>query len=157
MLLREHLEEYTKEQLLDQARSFELRKCSGLRKAALIERILECFCAEDMLRNRLACLTKEQMILFRKACDKPQDISIKEVVDSMQLHMYWLGAFEEASDRFCVFEEVSDVFKRIDDEVFRVEQYKKGWMMKCVHFFISYYGIAPVEVIYELYKLKVKD
>ena len=43
MLLKEHLEEYTKEQLLEQARSFELRKCSGLRKAALIERILECF------------------------------------------------------------------------------------------------------------------
>ena len=88
MLLRAHLEEYTKEQLLEQARSFELRKCSRLRKAALIERILECFCAEDMLRNRLACLTKEQMILFRKACDAPQDISINEVVDSMQLHMY---------------------------------------------------------------------
>ena len=67
MLLTEHLEEYTKEQLLEQARSFELRKCLGLRKAALIERILECFCAEDMLRSRLACLTKEQMILFRKA------------------------------------------------------------------------------------------
>ena len=157
MLLKEHLEEYTKEQLLEQARSFELRKCSGLRKAALIERILECFCAEDMLRSRLACLTKEQMILFRKACDTPQDVSINEVVDSMQLHMYWLGAFEEISDRFCVFEEVSAVFKRIDDEAFRAEQLKKGWMMKCVHFFINYYGIAPVEVIYELYKLKVKD
>ena len=101
MLLKEHLEEYTKEQLLEQARSFELRKCSGLRKAALIERILQCFCAEDMLRSRLACLTKEQMILFRKACDAPQDISINEVVDSMQLHMYWLGSFEEMSDRFC--------------------------------------------------------
>lgn len=75
----------------------------------------------------------------------------------MQLHMYWLGAFEEISDRFCVFEEVSAVFKRIDDEAFRAEQLKKGWMMKCVHFFINYYGIAPVEVIYELYKLKVKD
>ena len=60
-------------------------------------------------------------------------------------------------DRFCVFEEVSAVFKRIDDEAFRAEQLKKGWMMKCVHFFINYYGIAPVEVIYELYKLKVKD
>ena len=157
MLLREHLEEYTKEQLLKQARSFELRKCSGLRKAALIERILECFCAEDMLRSRLACLTKEQMILFRKACDEPQDISINEIVDSMQLHMYWLGAFEELSDRFCVFEEVSAVFKRIDDEAFKTEQRKKGWMMKCVHFFINCYGIAPVEVIYELYRLKVKD
>ncbi|HIW80815.1 MAG TPA: SEC-C domain-containing protein [Candidatus Acetatifactor stercoripullorum] len=157
MLLREHLEEYTKEQLLKQARSFELRKCSGLRKAALIERIFECFCAEDMLRSRLVCLTKEQMILFRKACDEPQDISINEIVDSMQLHMYWLGAFEELSDRFCVFEEVSAVFKRIDDEAFKTEQRKKGWMMKCVHFFINCYGIAPVEVIYELYRLKVKD
>ena len=157
MLLREHLEEYTQEQLLDQARSFELRKCSGLRKAALIERALECFCTENMFRSRLACLTKEQMSLFRKACEAPQDISINQVVDSMQLHMYWLGAFEEISDRFCVFEEVSAIFKRIDDEAFRAEQLKKGWMMKCVQFFINYYGIAPVEVIYELYKLKVKD
>ena len=48
MLLKEHLEEYTKEQLLEQARSFELRKCSGLRKAVLIERVLECFCTENM-------------------------------------------------------------------------------------------------------------
>lgn len=140
MLLKEHLEEYTKEQLLDQARSFELRKCSGLRKAALIEHIIECFCTEDMLRSRLACLTKEQMTLFRKACDKPQDVSINEVVDSMQLHMYWLGAFEEMSDRFCVFEEVSAVFKRIDDENFKSEQYKKGWMMKCVQFFMALQG-----------------
>ena len=53
MLLREHLEEYTKEELLDQARSFELKKCSGLRKAALIDRIIECFCTEEMLRSRL--------------------------------------------------------------------------------------------------------
>lgn len=59
MLLREHLKEYTREQLLHQARSFELKKCSGLRKAALIDRIVECFCTEEMLRSRLACLTKE--------------------------------------------------------------------------------------------------
>ena len=75
-------------------------------------------------------MTKEQIVLFRKACDAPQDISINEVVDSMQLHMYCLGAFEEMSDRFCVFEEVSAVFRKIDDEAFREEQFKKGWMMK---------------------------
>ncbi len=85
MLLREHLEEYTREQLLDQARRFELRKCSGLRKAALIDRIGECFCTEEMLRTRLTCLTKEQMALFRKACDTPQDISLNEIMDGMQL------------------------------------------------------------------------
>jgi len=157
MLLREHLKEYTKEELLDQARSFELTKYSGLRKAALIDRILECFCTEEMLRVRLACLTKEQIDIFRKACDIPQNISIDEIMDGMQLYRYWLGHFEEETDRFCVFEEVAEIFRKIDDEAFRIEQNKKGWMMKCVQFFINYYGIAPVEIIYELYKLRVKD
>lgn len=157
MLLREHLEEYTREQLLDQARNFELNKCSRLRKAALIDRILECFCTEEMLRSRLTCLTKEQMALFRKACHTPQDISMNEIVDGIQLCRYWNGYFEEPTDRFCVFEEVAEVFSKIDDEAFRTEQYKKGWMMKCVQFFANYYGIAPVEIIYELYKLRVKD
>lgn len=157
MLLRDHLEEFTREQLLAQARELELKKCSGLRKAALIDKIMECFCTEEMLRSRLSCLTKEQMTLFRRACDAPQDISIKEIMDGMQLCRYWFGAFEESTDRFCVFEEVGEVFRKIDDEAFRKEQYKKGWLMKCVEFFVNYYGIAPLEIIYELYKLKVKD
>lgn len=157
MLLREHLEKYTREQLLDQARSLELKKCSGLRKAALIERILECFLSEEILRNRLTCLTKEQMTLFRKACSTPQEISINQIMDGMQLYKYWLGSFEDPTDRFCAFEEIANVFPKINDDAFKTEQYKKGWMMKCVHFFTNYYGVAPIEIIYKLYKLKVKD
>lgn len=157
MLLREHLEEFTRDQLLDQARSFELKKCSGLRKSALIDRIVECFCTEKMLRSRLACLTNEQMTLFRKACVTPQDVSINAIMDGMQLYTYWLGYFEELTDKFCVFEDVADIFNKIDDEAFRREQNKKGWMMKCVEFFVNYYGVAPVEIIYELYRLKIKD
>ena len=157
MLLREHLEEYTREQLLDGARNFEIKKYSKLRKAELIDRILECFCTEEMLRIRLTCLTKEQMTLFRKACEIPQDISINQIVDGVQLCRQWLGYFEDPTDRFCVFEEVAEIFQKIDDEAFREEQNKKGWMMKCVQFFINYYGIAPVEILYELYKLRVKD
>lgn len=157
MLLREHLEEYTRVQLLEYARSFELKRCTGLRKAMLIDKIIECFCTEEMIRSRLVCLTKEQMALFRKACDTPQDISINGIMDGMQLCGYWLGFFENPTDRFCVFEEVANIFRKIDDEAFRKEQNKKGWMMKCVQFFINYYGIAPIEIIYELYKLRVKD
>ncbi len=55
-----------------------------------------------------------------------------------------------------MFEDVAKIFGRIDDEAFRTEQRKKGWMMKCMQFFINYYGMAPVEIIYELYKLRVK-
>lgn len=156
MLLREYLTEYTKEELLDQARSFEIRKCSGLRKADLIDRIVDNFCTEEMLRSRLACLTKEQMDLFRKACISPTAVSVNEVVDAIQLYRYWIGYFEEPTDRFCVFEDVAVAFSRVDDESFRRKQCRKGWMVKCIHFFIQYYGIAPIEIIYEMYRQKVK-
>ena len=157
MLLREYLTEYTKEELLDQARSFEIRKCSGLRKADLIDRIVDTFCAEEMLRSRLACLTKEQMDLFRKACISPTAVSVNEVVDAMQLYRYWIGYFENPTDRFCVFEDVAVAFSKIDDKAFQLKQCRKGWLVKCIHFFIQYYGIAPIEVIYEMYRQKVKD
>ena len=157
MLLREYLTEYTKEELLDQARSFEIKKCSGLRKADLIDRIVDTFCAEEMLRSRLACLTKEQMDLFRKACISPTAVSVNEVVDAMQLCRYWIGYFEDPTDRFCVFEDVAVAFSKIDDKAFQLKQCRKGWLVKCIHFFIQYYGIAPIEVIYEMYRQKVKD
>lgn len=158
MLLREYLEKHTRDELLDYARSIELKKCAGLRKAELIEKIVTNFCTENALRSRLTCLTKEEMKLFRKACDGPQDISANEVMNSMQLSvMYWLGGFEKDTDRFVVFEEIAKVFSAIDDEAFRREQNKKGWMIKCIRFFMNYYGIAPIEVIYKLYRLKVKD
>lgn len=37
-----------------------------------------------MLRSRLACLTKEQMDLFRKACISPTAVSVNEVVDVVE-------------------------------------------------------------------------
>lgn len=148
MFLREYLTKYTKEELLDQARSFEIKKCSGLRKADLIDRIVDTFCAEEMLRSRLACLTKEQMDLFRKACISPTAVSVNEVVDAMQLYRYWIGYFEDPTDRFCVFEDVAVAFSKIDDKAFQLKQCRKGWLVKCIHFFIQYYGIAPIEVIY---------
>lgn len=157
MLLREYLTKYTKEELLDQARSFEIKKCSGLRKADLIDRIVDTFCADEMLRSRLACLTKEQMDLFRKACISPTAVSVNEVVDAMQLYRYWIGYFEDPTDRFCVFEDVAVAFSKIDDKAFQLKQCRKGWLVKCIHFFIQYYGIAPIEVIYEMYRQKVKD
>ena len=157
MFLREYLTKYTKEELLDQARSFEIKKCSGHRKADLINRIVDTFCAEEMLRSRLACLTKEQMDLFRKACISPTAVSVNEVVDAMQLCRYWIGYFEDPTDRFCVFEDVAVAFSKIDDKAFQLKQCRKGWLVKCIHFFIQYYGIAPIEVIYEMYRQKVKD
>ena len=51
MLLKDYLNGHTKEQLLDYARDFELKNCSGLRKAALVERIKKEYktCLEDQL------------------------------------------------------------------------------------------------------------
>ena len=70
-------------------------------------------------------------------------------MDGMQLYKYVLGSFEEVSDCFTVFEEIAQGFSGIDDEAFRAVQSKKGWLMKCISFFIDYYEIAPLEILYE--------
>lgn len=62
-----------------------------------------------MIRGRLACLTKEQMDLYRKACISPTAVSVNEVADAMQLYRYWLGYFEDPTDNFCVFDDVADI------------------------------------------------
>lgn len=64
----------------------------------------------------------------------PTVVSVNEVVDAMQLYRYWIGYFEEPTDRFCVFEDVAVAFSKVDDESFRRKQCRKGWMVKCIHF-----------------------
>ena len=58
--------EYRKEELLDQARSFEIRKCSGLRKADLIDRIVDNFCTEEMLEADQHALQKNRWTYLGK-------------------------------------------------------------------------------------------
>ena len=156
MLLREHLNRYTKKELLSQARSLELKGYSGLCKSDLIDKIVEYHCEEERLRNKLTCLTNEQLQLFRKACVAPQDISIDDAKNGFYLYGYLLGYLDESTDRFYVFDDVAEYFYKIYDEAFKEEQRKKEWMIKCAHFGTEYYGIAPLEIIYKMYRLKIK-
>ncbi len=156
MLLKEHLTQFSKKELLDLARGVEIRRYSGLRKAELIDRIVESLCSEELMRTSFVCLTKEELDLFRKLSVAPRQLSIHETMDGIQLYRYLMGSFEEPADQFCVFEDVAEAFRKIDDEEFRAEQFKKGWMVKCVRFFAQYHGVAPIEVIYKMYRQRVK-
>lgn len=155
MLLKDHLSECTKERLISDARHMEIKGYSGLKKAALIQKIIDFSCSEKMMRFRLTCLTDGQLNLLRKACISPTAVSVQDTTDAIQLCIYLIGCFTEPADEFCVFDEVKSTFQKIDDTPFRVEQKKKGWMTECIHFFIDYYGIAPVEVIHKIYCQKV--
>lgn len=66
MFLREYLTKYTKEELLDQARSFEIKKCSGLRKADLINRIVDTFVPRKCLEADWHALQKNRWTYFGK-------------------------------------------------------------------------------------------
>lgn len=157
MLLRERFAEYPKEYLSNLAKLYGITKISKLRKAELIDRIVEWFCTEKAFRERMACLTNEELNLFRRACKSPQEIGSNEMINSVQLSRDFLGDFDEHTDRFYIYKEVAVAFTGIDDEDFRKDQQKKGWMMKCLRFFVKYYGIAPIETIYTLYRMKMKD
>lgn len=44
----------------------------------------------------------------------------------------------------------------IDDEDYAKEQKTRGWLVKCTRFFREYYGVAPLEIIYKLFRLKAR-
>ncbi len=158
MLLRDYLgTKYKKEELLVYARIFEIRNYSGLRKQELINRIVECFGAEEKIRHRMACCTKEQVALFQKAESAPVSVSQDEVVNAICLCKYWLGYFEDETNQFCVFEDVAESFHSIADAAWKKEQTKKEWLVQCLKFFHCYYGIVPVEVLYQLYSQREQD
>ena len=156
MLLLDRINLNTKKELLTIAENYDLCGVSSLRKAELAKRIVSEMCAPLTLRTRLSCLSDEQMSIFRKAVNTPQEVSVYDIADAMQLFLFLLGEFENPSDRFTVYEEIAETFKKIDDADFRKEQDKRGWLVKCVHFFLEYYGVAPLEVIYQMYRLKEK-
>lgn len=90
MLLRDRFKECTKEELHALAESFELYAKTSLRKAELIELVAGKICTEEVMRPRLVCLTNEELSLLRRVIKAPQDIGIDEIMDGMQLYMYFL-------------------------------------------------------------------
>ena len=67
MLLREYLKEWTKEDLLNEARSYELKNCSRLKKDDLVDRIVEYLTTEEALRGRLSWASIWCFVCF---CDR---------------------------------------------------------------------------------------
>lgn len=126
MLLRDELQGYTKQQLLDAARDAELHQYSRLRKAELIDRLVEVYCSEEMLMERMTCLTDSQMSLFQKASKVLQPISVDEVVDAFTLSRNLYGSFVAPIDHFGVFDEVAEAFGRMDANAFWPMQRRKG-------------------------------
>ena len=157
MLLKEYLsEDFTKDQLIDFARMYDIKNYSGLRKAELIEKIAKDFCNEKIIRNRVAALSEEQLELFRKAGKEGMIVPEYDVIYALWLEKCWLGSFDELTDKFYIFEDVAEVFSKIDNKDFKAEHSKKGWLVKCLGFVSQYYGVAPVEVIFKIFNQKVK-
>lgn len=156
MKLRDDLAEMTKEQIVSLARNYGFKGYSKLRKNELIDGLVDFLSDEVELRRRLVCLTKEQLDLYRKAVISPVETTLDNTIHTLQLAQYWIGSFEEPTDNFCVYEELTAAIQMLESKEFKEENVKKDWLMKCIKFFREYYGIAPIEIIHELYRQRVQ-
>ena len=157
MKLIDRLTEYTKDELFAIAENYNIKVNKSLKKADLVQAIAEGMSDPDIMYQRLVCLTDEEVSLLKKAIHAPKEIGINDIGNAMQLYMYLLGEFEEETDRLAIYDEIKEVYSKIEDKEYLAEQKKKGWLIKCIRFFREYYGIAPLEVIHKLYRLKEKD
>ena len=157
MLLKEYLSEnFTKEELKSFARVFGFRNYSGLRKAELTEKLAKDFCSEKNIRKRAVALSDDQLRLFRKACKSDIVIRDNDMVNALWLAKCFFGSFDDVTDKFFVFEDIVATFLKVDDDDFKSEHIKKGWLVMCLSFASQYYGIAPVEIIHSIFTHKVK-
>ena len=157
MKLESRLNEYTKDDLLVLADNFKIKLSSRLKKAEMIDALVAGMSNPEIMRPRLACLTDSELALLKRAIKEPQNIGTDKIMDGMQLFIYCLGEFEKVTDNLVIYDEIKEVYAKVEDEDFLLERKKKGWFIKCLQFFREYYGVAPLEVIYKLYHLKVKN
>lgn len=157
MRLCEGLNGFTRDELKGFAACLGIKGCSKLKKDELIGQVENCFLSEAVFRKRVSYLTESQMKLFRKACGGPADVPKKgaDAVDAVRISFYLLGYFEEDQGALCIYEDVTESFKKIDDDEFAKENVKNGWLTSCLNFFNDYYQVAPIEVIYKLFSNKI--
>ena len=87
MLLKDSLQNCTREDLIGHAKRFHIKKYSKMKKDELVDQIVSYFCRKEVIKNRITCLTEEQFTIFCKACNTPVGLTKKEAVDGIQMYI----------------------------------------------------------------------
>lgn len=153
--LNDELERYGKEDLTRFAKSLGLSKLSKLRKSELALKIADYLLDGEVMKHRMAVLTDAQIQLFEKALLEPLTPSEDELDDAYKLDEMDYGVITY-DDRLDIPDDVKLAYKTINTPVFQSFRKKLSWLMNCLEVHNAFYGLAPVDIVYEMYQRRPK-
>lgn len=148
-----YLMAYGKEDLKEIAEELHLRRYKDLKKEELAEKIRNEILQTDTMRRRLLLLDEEEMEAFEEAvqrgcCYRPK----KDILDKLET-LYDLNYIAIYSDdNVAVPAEVAEVYQKINTPEYRLLRKQVSWMYKCLRIVEMLYVVAPVKIVYRIYR-----
>ena len=149
--LQAHLETYSKEELRHYARSLGLSLSRSLKKADLAMAIAGELLREDTLRRRMGILTDEQIRLFERAMAEPCRVEETEMGDALRLHDLDYGIYSERDGLLRIPGDVALCYKKLSCRAFHHYRRRVAWLMKCLYFAETLFGVTPIDHLYGMY------
>ena len=149
--LQAHLETFGKEELKQYARILGLGLSSSLRKTDLAGAIAGALLGEDTLRRRMGTLTDEQIRLFERAMQAPLQPAREEMGDAFRLDDLHYGVYSGADSSLWIPEDVAEAYRRISCRAFHFYRRRTAWLMKCLYFAETLFGVTPIDHLYSIY------
>ena len=149
--LQAHLETFGKGELKQYARILGLGLSSSLRKSELAGAIAGALLAEDTLRRRMGILTDEQIRLFERAVKEPLRPAREELGDAFRLDDLHYGVYSEADGCLRIPDDVAEAYRKISCRAFHYYRRRSAWLMKCLYFAETLFGVTPIDHLYAVY------
>ena len=148
--LEGYLASLKKDQLRAYAKELGLRGYSGLRKDRLADLIAGLLLEPSVMRRRMGILTDEQIRIFEKALEEPCLPREEEETDLYRLEDL-AYVVRDDSGRICVPDDVAAAYRELSSRSFHYYRRRVSWIMRCLYFSETFYGVVPADRLYEIY------
>lgn len=148
--LEGYLASLKKDQLRAYAKELGLRGYSGLRKEGLADLIAGLLLDPSVMRRRMGILTDEQIRIFEKALEGPCLPREDEETDLYRLEDL-AYVIRDDSGRICVPDDVAAAYRELSGRSFHYYRRRVSWIMRCLYFSETFYGVVPADRLYEIY------
>lgn len=149
--VKDMLQSYAKDDLVLLAKELKLRY-TGLRKEELAQKLANEILTPSVMARRLITLGDRETAAFEAAMNRKCFFPTEQEWEDLEAicEMDYISVYED--DYIEVPEEVTTVYSRINCPEFQRSRREESWMLECLHMFAYIHVVAPVNVVWQMYR-----
>ena len=153
--VRDMLNGFKKERLLELAKAYGIKGCSKDRKEVLINKIIEHLLFPTVMYHRLSVLDDREIALFKKMFHEDLVIGLENLrlIPSL-VKTFYTSTAEDGT--LSLLPGVKESFGRFNHDKFEANRKKVNWLLKCLECSSILYGVIPIDLLLDIYNQKPK-